>query len=142
MYMYIPRKDKLLMSVYQQSSCDLFKAMNSVNLFTSLYLFCKHGFFTALPHSMVVVTSYFFWRNTTNLILMTMDYSAVGITICFTYYNSFLQQKEGVITPLLMCVLYTCILSMHFKNKNEDYCIYFHSLTYMIGNIAIVYTFT
>ena len=113
------------MSVYQQSSCDLFKAMNGINLFTSLYIYYKHGFLTALPHSMVVVTSFFFWRNTTDSILMIMDYSAVGITICFTYYNSFLQQKEGVITPLLMCVLYTYILSMHFKNKNENNCIYF-----------------
>ena len=130
------------MSVYQQSSCDLFKAMNSVNLFTSLYIFYKHGVLTALPHSMVVVTSYLFWRNTTDAIMMKMDYSAVGISICYTCYNSFLQEKEGVITPLLMCVLYTYILSTHFKNKNEDYCIYFHSLTYLIGNIGIVYTFT
>ena len=140
--LYLYYKTRRFMSVYQQSSCDLFKAMNSVNLFTSLYVFYKHGVLTALPHSMVVVTSYLFWRKTTDAIMMKMDYSAVGLSICFTYYNSFLHEKEGVITPLLMCVLYTYILSTHFKNKNEDYCIYFHSLTYLIGNIGIVYTFT
>ena len=60
----------------------------------------------------------------------------------FTYYNSFLYNKECIITQLLMVVLYTYIISMHFKNINGDYCVYFHSLTYMIGNIGIVYTFS
>ena len=35
------------------------------------------------------------------------------------------------------------ILSMHYKNtNNQDLCIMLHTITYLIGNVGIVMTFS
>ena len=48
------------MSVYKESNCDFIKSMNSINIYTTLYLLKKQGILMALPHTMVCITSYFF----------------------------------------------------------------------------------
>ena len=130
------------MGFYNKENCDFMKSMNIINMFTAGYIYYKRGLFFAIPHASVCVTSWFFWRNVENDFYKILDYSAVANTIFFTYYESFLRKKELPVSQILMGVLYSYFLSMHFKNiKNQNYCIYFHSMTYMIGNLGIMYTF-
>ena len=127
---------------YSDTHCKLILSMNNLNIFTTLFIFIKHGLFTAIPHLMVCVTSILFWSNPMDKTLMYIDYTFVFNSILFSYINSFIYGREHYITPLLFCVFYSYFFSIHFKNINDEkLSIYCHTATYLIGNIGTVLIF-
>lgn len=130
------------MGFYNEVNCDLMKSMNIINMLTTYFVYNKRGLLFAIPHTGVCISSWLFWRNIENEQLRILDYISVANSMYFTHYQSFIVEKETIVTQMLIGVFYTFFLSNYFKNKkNQDYCIYFHTLTYVIGNLGIIYTF-
>lgn len=128
--------------IYRKDNSNFILSMNGLNIFTTLFIYYKKGFLSSVPHSLVCISSYCFWSAPRNNYIMYLDYLAVFNTICFSFYKSIKYKREHIIGPILSCVLFTYFVSMNFKNrKNEDLCVYTHSLTYLLGNIGIQITF-
>ena len=128
---------------YSEDSRKLILSMNNLNIFTTLLIYYKKGFIMCIPHSCVCVTARLFWNNPKDHMLMCFDYTAVFNSLLFTYIHSFTYNKDYYISPLLSCVFYTYFFSMHFKNINQEkFSIYAHTLTYLIGNIGTILTFS
>ena len=131
------------MSEYTKSNISLIQHLNGLNIIATIYIFNKHHFYLALPHFNVCVSSFIFWSEPKNKIMKIIDYVTVFISLGHTYIHSFMNERDYYITPLLMLVIYCFILSMHYKNTNrQDLCILMHTITYLIGNVGTVMTFS
>ena len=129
--------------IYKKSNANLMLAMNMTNFFTTLYIIKSAGIIYSIPHILVCITSYLFWRKPQYNLIRVIDYLAVAFTMLFSYIFSFIFNKEMICTFVLLIEVYVFSLSTYFKSiDEEDKCIHVHAILFLIGNIANVYVFT
>jgi hypothetical protein len=130
---------------YTKSNCSLIQSMNSINVISTVYVAIKNPnhIFIFIPHALVCISSALFWRNCKNERYKIFDYSCVFASLLYTWYWSFITKRDIVITPLIIVLVYLFNISMHFKSKNNNkLCIFYHCLTYLVGNIGLVISFS
>ena len=129
--------------LYKKSNSEFIMSMNILNLLSTYYIYNKQGFIISLPHSCLCATSYLFWRNPRKDYIMYSDYFTVIFSMSYHFYNSITYNKDTVTMYGILLLFYLYNISNYFKylNKNEEYAVYFHSLTYLLGNIGIVYIY-
>ena len=129
--------------IYKSSNANLMLSMNMTNFFTTIYIIKSSGIIYSIPHILVCITSYLFWRKPQYNLIRVIDYIAVAFTMLFSYVFSFILKKELICTFVLLIEVYIFSLSTYFKSINEeDKCIHVHALLFLVGNIANVYVFT
>ena len=130
---------------YSKSNRVLIQTMNALNVISSFYIIIKNPneAIRCIPHTLVCLTSAVFWRNTKNELLKILDYSCVATSLLYTWYWSFQNKREIIITPAILVVIYCFNMSMFFKRKNrQNICVSYHCITYLVANIGIVITFS
>jgi len=131
-------------SLYKHQNSMFIMSMNMLNLLSTCYIYNKKGLIISIPHSCLCGTSYLFWSNPRKNYIMYSDYLTVIFSIAYHFYNSFTYSKEVNTMYGILLLFYLYNISNYFKylNKNEEYAVYFHSLTYLVGNIGIVYIYS
>lgn len=130
---------------YSRKSIALIRSMNALNTLSSIYIVIKNPtiYLTYIPHSIVCLSSACYWNNHKNEVVKVIDYSCVFGSLVNTWYWSFQNNREVIVTPAIIIVAFLYFMSMHYKRANrEKKCVLYHCLTYLVANIGIVIAFS
>lgn len=134
--------------IYSANNSLLIQSMNALNVFSSVYIIIKNPtcYQKYVPHSLVCMSSAVFWRCLNHEmveVIKVVDYTCVFASLLNTWYWSFRNERDIVITPSIIIVIYLFCMSTHYKNVNkQNLCVNYHCLTYLVANMGIAVTFS
>lgn len=136
------RKNKRKRNKHKKFNKELIEFMcylNILHIGTTILVFLKKNLLYSLPSLFLTITSYLYWTNPKDGIIMKIDETMAHFNVIFQLYNSFIFNRELPVILIVYCMIFLYAYSNYFlKIKNNEYSLFFHSIVVLLGNIAAI----
>lgn len=113
--------------------------LNTLHIATTFFVYFKQNFLYSIPCLLLSITSYLYWSNPKDGIVMKVDETMAHFNVVYQLYNSFIFNKQlPVILIIYFMIFFYAYSNYYYKENNKEFSIFSHSVVVVLGNTAAI----